>query len=450
MVTAQSFTRRGAIASAGVLGGALLAACGATGTGGEAATKNHPPVKLSTDMAHSGQAPPVWGAYAAADKAINAKYPWLTMEWLSGNDASFAGMQKLVVSATAGTLPDLFYAQGTQIQFYINNKIAASLSTYLNKDKAFDLNDFPKVAIDMYSRGGQVYATPYDHGPILLYYNVDLFKKGGVPLPTDKWTWDDLADDARRLTDEAQGQWGLLDDGPSGGFSMGSYLGPWGGEWIDATETRTQITSSPSMQALQYWYDLWFKHKVNPVPGSYQGSNNDLYLQGKLGMVLGGPWSYRNWVGKLNFESPIANWPLGPTGKRISASMGSGLAVAAPSKYKDEAWLYMSELHGKDPERSVLQQFVKTGGGTPVRVSVMKEFEKSKFAPPNAQIVSPAATYSVIGRPIAPIKVDLDTVWSEERPRLLKQEIGLKEMADAIARRVQPFLDRNKGWDAQK
>jgi multiple sugar transport system substrate-binding protein len=447
-------TRRGVLAAGGAFGGLLLAsACGAPGgsaggAGEDAQNKTHAPVKLSTNIQNSASTQ--WPAYEASDRAIREKYPWMTIEWLGGSSSSFDGMAKLVVDASAGTLPDVVYAQGTQIQYYINNKIVVPMSPYLNKDKSFDLADFPKVAIDMYSRGGQVYAIPYDHGPNMLWYNADLFKKNGVPAPTDKWTWDDVTDASRKLTDAGQGQWGLLDGGPNAGWAMPSYFGPWGGEWVDETESKTGITSNGSLQAMQYWADLFFKHKVNPLPGAYQGTSDDLFLQGKVGMRLGGPWTYRGWIGKLNFEAPIANWPLGPTGKRVSASMGSGYPITVNSKYRDESWLFMAELLGKDPDRSIEWQFVKTGLGTPCRASAMKDFEKSKFAMPNVQSVVPAASYSALGRPISPIKFDLDKVWTEERDKLLKQEVSVKDFLDNVQRRVQPLLDQNKGWDSAK
>ncbi|MBI3974246.1 MAG: extracellular solute-binding protein [Chloroflexi bacterium] len=438
-------TRRGVVGAAGgVIGAALLAACGAPVGSGEEAQKARQPVNLTTNI--QSPASTQWGAYEAADRAIREKYPWLRMEYQGGSSSSFEAMGKLVALAASDSLPDMFYAQGTQIQFYISKKIAVSMAPYLNRDKAFDLNDFPKVAIDMYSRGGQVYAIPYDHGPQMLWYNANLFKKHGVQPPTSKWTWNDVLEAAKKLTVEGQ-QWGIVNNGPTAAWIMPSYFGPWGGSWVDDTETKTGINGANSVAAMQYWMDLFFKHKVAPVPGTTQG---DLYLEGKAAMVFGGPWSYRGWIGKLSFESPIADWPIGPAGKRISASMGSGYPISVNSKHRDETWLYESELLGKDMNRSVMGQFVKTGFGTPVRFSMMKQFEKSEFAMPNVQIVAPAGSYSVIGRPISPIKLDLDKVWSEERAKLLKQEVSVKDMLDTVARRIQPFLDQNKGWDATK
>src|SRR5437763_764278 len=112
----QATTAMGAMSSAA--GVAFLAACGAGGaqSGGQVDTKNHPPVKLSTNIQNS--ASPQWGAYDSANKAIQAKYPWLTMEYVGGSSSSFDGMAKLVVDASAGTLADIIYAQGTQIQYY--------------------------------------------------------------------------------------------------------------------------------------------------------------------------------------------------------------------------------------------------------------------------------------------------------------------------------------------
>ncbi|HEX2185811.1 MAG TPA: sugar ABC transporter substrate-binding protein [Chloroflexota bacterium] len=436
--------RAGALAA--VAGG--LTACrqgGGAGTDGQEASKTRPPVALTTNI--QSPASTQWPAYEAADKAIREKYPWLTMEYLGGSSSSYDAMAKMVVDAAAGSLPDMVYAQGTQIQYYISNAIVIPMTPYLNRDKTFDLGDFPKVAIDMYSRAGQVYAIPYDHGPNMLWYNADLFAKHGVAPPTEAWTWDDVVDAARRMTLPEQGQWGLVNGGPTAGWSMASYFGPWGAQWVDDTETKTGITTAPAIEAMQYWTDLFFKHKVNPVPGSFQG---DPYLEGKAAMTIGGPWSYRGWIGRINFESPIADWPLGPGKRRVSASMGSGYPITVNSKHRDETWLYESELLGKDPDRSLLHQFVKTGLGTPVRFSVMKEYEKSKFAMPNVHLVAPAEKYSVLGRPISPIKVELDRVWTEERARLLTQEVSVKDMLDTVARRIQPFLDQNRGWDATK
>ena len=195
--------------------------------------------------------------------------------------------------------------------------------------------------------------------------------------------------------------------------------------------------------------DLFFKHKVNPVPGSFHPGQPPTW-RARPPTTFGGPWTYRDWIGKLAFELPIADWPLGPSGKRVSASMGSGYPITTNSKIRDETWLDQLELLGKDPDRSVLRQFVKTGVGTPVRFSPMKEDQKTRFAPPNVSLVAPAEKYSTLGRPISPTKPELDKIWAEERARLLTQEVASRTCSTGGRGRIQPLLDQNKGWDAAR
>jgi multiple sugar transport system substrate-binding protein len=436
------YSRRRCLALTSGATALLMGACAPAGPGQPQTVKERQPVTLRDQR---GSTP--GSAVALSDEAIKLKHPWLTVVHEGGGSSSAEAMAKLVVMAASGDLPDIIYAQGTQIQYYISQKIVISLSPYLAKDKEFDLADFPKVAVEMYSRGGQVYAIPYDHGPNMLWYNADLFAKHGVAPPHERWTWDDLVLAARQLTVERDGQWGLMDNGPRGQWTLLSYLAPWGAYWVDDAETKTTIDSTQAVNAMQYFMDLYFKHKVAPVPGTYVSAWNNPenpFLAGKVAMVLGGPWTIREWIGKVAFQTPIADWPIGPAGKRVSSSMGSGYPITTTSKHPDEAWLYVSEFLGKDIERSMMGQFVKLGTGTPVRFSLMKEYEKSSFAPPNAQIIAPSANYSLIGRPISPIKADLDLIWAEEMAALWQQSTTVKDMLSAVQRRMVPVLERNK------
>ena len=92
----------------------------------------------------------------------------------------------------------------------------------------------------------------------------------------------------------------------------------------------------------------------------------------------------------------------------------------------------------------MMGQFVQLGTGTPVRFSLMKEYVKSKFAPPNAESIAPSEKYSVIGRPISPVKADLDAIWAEEMQGLWEQRTTVKDMLGTVQKRMLPVLERNK------
>ena len=52
-------------------------------------------------------------------------------------------------------------------------------------------NDYYDKSIKALSVQGKLYAVPRDVSELVLYYNKDLFKKYGVSLPNENWTFFD-------------------------------------------------------------------------------------------------------------------------------------------------------------------------------------------------------------------------------------------------------------------
>lgn len=439
-------TRRGFIALAGSgTGAALLAACGPGGARQDTSAVNRAPVTLRSWVATPGGE--TFGATEAADAAIKLKYPHITVVHEVRPPGDY--ITAVVAAAAAGSVPDVIYAQGTQIQGFAAQGITRPLDNYLARDRDFDLKDFPKVALELYNRDGKQHAIPYDHGPQMLWYNKDLFDQNGVRTPTSNWTMDDMLDAARRLTKAADGRYGMVGFTPESGWvPHGSFLMPWGGKLLNDAETEIFIDTKESIEALEFWHKAVFAHKVNPAPAernAMQGGANAWFVQGKTAMRDGGPWTFRTWKAqKVPFNFDIADWPRGPKG-RFSSSMGSGYPIYAQTRHPDDAWLYVSEYLGKDLDRSLMGQFLKTGFGIPVRLSLMARWEQSKeFAPVSAKLVTAAANYSVVGRAISPIKADLDKIMSEEFGKVWRGEGTMTAAAGEIKRRALPLLEQNK------
>jgi ABC-type glycerol-3-phosphate transport system substrate-binding protein len=147
---------------------------------------------------------------------------------------------------------------------------------------------------------------------------------------------------------------------------------------------------------------------------------------------------------KPDFVADIADWPKGPKG-RGSSSMGSGYPVSSQSKHAEDAWLWLSEYLGKDENRSVLSQFVKTGKGTPVRYSLLAKWEKSQFAPPSARLIAPALKeYAVVGRPITPVQADPNKVVNDAFNAVWAGQSSMAQAARQIKQLAPPILELNK------
>ncbi len=55
---------------------------------------------------------------------------------------------------------------------------------------------------------GTTYAIPFHNSTPILYYNKTMFDRAGIKQPPQ--TWAELLADAKKLTDESKGQWGIM------------------------------------------------------------------------------------------------------------------------------------------------------------------------------------------------------------------------------------------------
>lgn len=128
----------------------------------------------------------------------------------SGNDFN----QKMLIDLMAGSDVDVIPLQ--TFRYYtaeMEGDFLAPLSKYIkNADEIW--GGFLVKEDD-----GEFYAVPTKQETYVVFYNKDIFDKAGVPYPQAPWTWDDMIATAEKLTDPANGVYGLYLD---------RYGAPWG------------------------------------------------------------------------------------------------------------------------------------------------------------------------------------------------------------------------------
>lgn len=115
---------------------------------------------------------------------------------------------KLQVMAQGGDLPDIFVMHPDEVRNYAEGGILMDLSDILGGDVA-NASNFPQYVVDDFKVGDGYYGIPKDIGTLGLFYNKDIFDAAGMEYPTPDWTWDDLMDAAGKLTDPANGVYGI-------------------------------------------------------------------------------------------------------------------------------------------------------------------------------------------------------------------------------------------------
>lgn len=328
--------------------------------------------------------------YAETHPGVKFEYTYNT--WSEHN-------QIVPTWAAAGTLPDIIYVHGRYAFPWNHEGIVVSTQDFIDNDPEFDVNGIWEEALRLYAYNGKQYEIPYDHGPIILGYNKDLFDEAGLAYPDESWTWDTFLEAAKALTKENQwGYGGYYNLVVQLGNELGiSLVGPFGGEVIDETETKILIDSDAARAALQWWADLIHVHKVAPLPAQSQAvAGAGPWVAGMAGMFALASWGTPTLIESANFAWDVAPWPQGPAGRKAGA-FGSGFGITRDSKQPEAAWQYMRQYLSKEGMEFM---WGSSGRGSPARQAAYDSWLNSPGAPEHASYYKDAlATYAVTGRP---------------------------------------------------
>jgi len=345
------------VASVGAASAAFLAACPAPAPAGDSGGEGGGEAAAEATTVSMGL---TWGAsfqprQAEFNDAFMERNPDIELEVIYN---TWADHNKVVPTwAAADQLPDVVYVHGSRGFPWAFEGITIPLDSYTESDEEFDVGGVWQEALRLYNFQGEQHGIPYDHGPILLGYNKDIFDAGGVDYPNADWTMDDLKEAAAALTD-------LEGEVPQWGYS---------GNCPALTST-----SAPS------------------TPADSQAFEQGPWLSGQVAMENVPSWATPNLTEFASFGWDVAPWPTGPAG-RVTGAFGSGFSITNDSKVPDESWRFMREYLSVDGMSFV---WGESGRGSPARKAAYDSWMGSENAPEGAQYYLEALdTYAVTSRP---------------------------------------------------
>jgi sorbitol/mannitol transport system substrate-binding protein len=158
----------------------------------------------------------------------------------------------------------------------------------IKTDAKYNADDLLPAMRNGLSVDGKMFAVPFYGESSMLMYRKDLADKAGVKF-SDPPTWDEVAGAAVKMTDKANGVYGICLRGkPGWGDNMAfltTLVNTYGGQWFNM-EWKPQVDSKPWHDAINFYVDLM--NKAAP-PGSASNSFNEilaLYNEGKCGMWI--------------------------------------------------------------------------------------------------------------------------------------------------------------------
>jgi multiple sugar transport system substrate-binding protein/raffinose/stachyose/melibiose transport system substrate-binding protein len=299
------------------------------------------PVHLTWFM-WSGSEPEVtaWKYVAAL---VTQKYPDISVEFQTTSFPDY--WTKLPALAAAGKLPDIVSLQSLRAPGFAG--LMVPLDDRIKQDH-FDIDAFDASIVKGLSRGGKQFALPYDFGPLVLYYNHDLFVKEGVALPKPGWTEAEFMQAVHALT--KNGNFGFAVSMPDA-FMV--FARSKGAQYLDA-KGGLDLANDGMKRAFAQYAALVSQEKVAPLlPAAGTQSSamaNGRFTSGNAAMYVDGPWQLINIKKKASFTVGVAPVPVREAGS-ITLSAGSGFGISTTTKNADAAWKAVQVMTGPDAEK---------------------------------------------------------------------------------------------------
>ncbi|MBI2940421.1 MAG: sugar ABC transporter substrate-binding protein [Chloroflexi bacterium] len=243
--------------------------------------------------------------------------------------------QKVQTMIAGGVVPDVV---NTGINLFINlagKGALTPLDDYVKRSPTINIDDVIPMFREASVYKGKRFGMPFSGGSFFFYYNEDLFKAAGVPVPTSRWTWQDFLDVAARLTKREGNrvtQWGAN----RGVYTSWVYSA--GGRFTDDTLKTCLLDSPEAIEGLTYMQDLIHKHKVAPTNEALQEENaNSLFISGKSAMGYSNSTIALQLGDKAKYKWFSVVDPKGPKAQRAHA--GANMAtLQEQSRNKDAAF----------------------------------------------------------------------------------------------------------------
>ncbi len=261
---------------------------------------------------------------------------------------------RILTQIAAGDPPDLLQIGDDAVPMFVDRGAFVPLDDFIASESyPLDTSIYLPGVMEPGKWQGVQYLLPKDFSPMAIYYNKKLFDEAGVAYPAEGWTWDDLLATAQALTKtDASGnvvQWGIQLPGPwTTGFEY--WVAAAGGSLISEDGTNfVGYMDSPEVQnAVQFYADLYNKHKVAPPPADMNafGGGNSEFDNGTAAMRLFGRWPQSGMKENPNIDLGVAPLPAGAD--RAGVLFWGGFGISSLSDNPEAAWRFLRYYTGAE------------------------------------------------------------------------------------------------------
>lgn len=319
----------------------------------------------------------------------------------------------LEAGASGGTMPDVFWMHSNTVQMYMENDILLDLTDYIEKDSSIDMSKYYEGVKDLYTRSdGKIFALPKDHDTIALLYNKAIFDEYGVDYPTSDWTWDDMYEAAKAITEGSNGSvYGMAMNTSNNQDGWYNLVYSYGGKIITDDHKGTTIGSDEAKAGMEMMRKLLTVGAPQSVVA--ETGTDSLFQSGKTAMITQGSWMINSFY-TAEFHDDYA-WALLPYAdvngngtcekdERWSAYNGLGWAANANVSDPESCYSLIAYFCSEEGQKLQAEKGVTMGGMTGVSDAFANAFPGMDISP-----FLEAEDYSLYFRPYT----RNTTVWED-------------------------------------
>jgi multiple sugar transport system substrate-binding protein len=333
-------------------------------------------------------------------------------------------LNRILAATTSGQGPDVLnigntWSASLQATGALQKFDAATLAKVGGKDKFLASSMSATGAAGQDPAAVPLYGLAYG-----LFYNKKMFSEAHLNPPT---TWQELLNDARRLTDPAKGQWGIAVQGAS--YTEGAHFAFMFGRQHGAqlfNGTQAQFDSPEMVAGIKQYTDLIATGVANPSDAQSLNQTDTAreFAAGKAAMIM----MQNNAAATLKSQNmdesqyglvPIpAIDPLPAGGKPISSHVaGINITAFAGSQNPEGALKFINFMTSMDEQKTLNAQL----GSLPV---VKDAYNDPQFSTPMISTLRQVLADRAESMPMIPQESQFETLIGTAVKDLLAQAAG--------------------------
>lgn len=344
----------------------------------------------------------------------------------------------LTTGIQAGSPPDLSWLPVESSLEYLQAGALVDLAPTLRAAEGYDFDDLVPGLQERWRAGDAQYGVPFSTGPLVTYYNKDLYAQAGVKSPEDliaegSWTWEAFRETSKQVTDAVGVPGYVVNDFDYKNWTrLLPILFAYGAAPWDAEATTCTADAPEFVEAVSLFHGMVFEDGSSPVPGQQAD------FWGGQAAATTAFLSSNALLADATFEWGLVPTPAGPAGD-VQALGQAAIVVLAAGENQREATDFLAYLTNAENATKLAQFW------PPARASLLEpDVLVGSSTILTEELVEPIVEASKTTGTIFPVAVDNSAVANALNGALDEfvwaPGVDLEEALGQVCGAIQPLL----------